>query len=142
MKQMQDGDGGIRSATWVAGVLLGFLGAFVDFYSGYLVLSRSQMVNEMGMMEGYTSTGLAWGVGVIILGLLLAITSIALLLHFGMNRMGGFGVLMIAYGFAMLFIGVSMYIGLVSMMTGVFSPGLAMLAVGILMIVNGALMRL
>jgi hypothetical protein len=138
---MQTGSNGSRSATWVAGVLLGFAGALLDFYSGYLILAQSQMVNGMGMVEGYTSTGLAWGIGVILLGVVLAVTSIALTLPSQMNRMDDFGTLMVVYGLAMLFIGGSMYLGLTSMMTGVFSPGLAMLAVGVLMIANGALMR-
>lgn len=138
---MQTGVSGIRHATWVVGVLLGFAGAALDFYSGYLILVQSQMVNEMGMIAGYTSAGLAWGIGVISLGIVLAVTSLTYTLPGRMNSMGDFGVLMIVYGFAMLFIGGSMYLGLTAMMTGAIFPASAMLALGILMIANGALMR-
>ncbi|HMD78947.1 MAG TPA: hypothetical protein VKF39_03070 [Nitrososphaerales archaeon] len=138
---MQTGFSGIRHATWVVGVLLGFAGAVLDFYAGYLILAQSNMINDMGIFTGYTSTGLAWGIGVVSLGVVLAVTSLASMLPSRMNRMGDFGVLMIVYGFAMLFIGGSMYLGLTAMMTGAVFPASAMLALGILMIANGALMR-
>jgi len=138
---MQTGFSGIRHATWVVGVLLGFAGAVLDFYAGYLILAQSNMINDMGIFTGYTSTGLAWGIGVVSLGVVLAVTSLASMLPSRMNRMGDFGVLMIVYGFAMLFIGGSMYLGLTAIMTGAIFPASAMLALGILMIANGALMR-
>lgn len=138
---MQTGVFGIRRATWVVGVLLGFAGAVLDFYSGYVILAQSWMVNDMGIFTGYTSTGLAWGIGVVSLGVVLAITSMAVMFYGRMNRMGDFGVLMIVYGLAMLFIGGSMYLGIAAMMNGAFFPAFAMLALGILMITNGALMR-
>jgi len=141
MQQLQTGRTGLRTTTWAAGVLLGFAGALLDFYSSYLVLVQAQMVNGMGMVEGYTSTGLTWGIGLAFLGVVLFVSSVALVLPSRMNRMGDFGALMVVYGFAMLFVGSSMYLGLTSMMSGVFSPALAMLAVGVLMIANGTLMR-
>ena len=131
---------GLRSATWVAGVLLGFVGAIIDFYSTYLILNQSQTVNEMGMAAGYTSAGLAWGIGIAVLGVVLVVTSAALLFPLRMNRMGDFGILMVVYGLAMLFIGSSMYLGVASMMSGALIPAVYMLAVGALMIANGALM--
>jgi hypothetical protein len=141
MQQMQNSGTRLRPVEWFAGVLLGFAGAFLDFYSGYQVLLQSQTVNGMGIMEGYTWAGLAWGIGVILLGVVLLVTSIALAQSSRMNRMGDFGVLMTVYGLAMLFVGGSMYFGLATTMAGAFSPGPAMLAVGALMIANGALMR-
>jgi len=141
MQQLQPGRTGLHTTAWATGVLLGFAGALLDFYSGYLILVQAQMVNGMGMVEGYTSTGLTWGIGLAFLGVVLFVSSVALVLPSRMNRMGDFGALMVVYGFAMLFIGSSMYLGLTSMMSGVFSPALAMLAVGVLMIANGTLMR-
>jgi hypothetical protein len=138
---MQTGVSGIRHATWAVGVLLSFAGAVLDFYSGYAILAQSNMINDMGIFTGYTSTGLAWGIGVVSLGVVLAVTSLAFMLPSRMKRMGDFGVLMIVYGFAMLFIGSSMYLGLTATMNGAFFPASAMLALGILMIANGALMR-
>ena len=130
-----------RSIAWVAGILLGFSGAFMDNYSGQQILGQSQTINDMGVMEGYTPAGFAWGVGLILLAVVLGVTSVALLFRFRMTRMSDYGVLMVVYGLAMVFIGGSMYLGVVSMMTGVFTSALAMLIVGALMIANGILMR-
>ncbi len=95
----------------------------------------------MGTLFVSNWTALIWGVGILALGVVLAVTSAALVFGSGSKRMKDFGLLMVVYGFAMLFIGGSMLLGLTSMIGGVFIPGAAMLVVGVLMIANGALMR-
>jgi hypothetical protein len=121
------------------GVLVGFAGAALDFYSGYLLLAQSPGSGEMGVLESNWAA-LIWGVGVGALGVVLAVTSAALVFGSGQRRMKDFGALMIVYGLAMLFIGGAMYSGVASQMVGNVVPGIGMLAVGVLMVANGALM--
>ena len=120
--------------------MLAVAGSLLDFYSGYQILAQST-TNEMGMVVmQYTSSGLLWGVGVIVLGAALVITAFAEVSSFGMRRMGTFGTLMVAYGIIMLFVGVSMFRGVTPMMQGITLSGLGMLAVGPLMVFNGVIM--
>ncbi|HZW84855.1 MAG TPA: hypothetical protein VFE91_03000 [Nitrososphaerales archaeon] len=120
----------------VLGVVLGLAGALLDFYSGYLILTQS----GMGGMLGGTVTGLAWGVGISVLGVMLLVTAVASTMPVGRQRMKAFGGMMLLYGFVMLLIGASMYSGVTPMMTGATTSGVGMLAVGALMIANGAMM--
>lgn len=125
------------------GVFLGLAGALLDFYSGYQILTASAMMtNEMGMtVTQYTPSGLAWGVGLSALGVMLLVTAIATVTSLGMRHMKSIGALMILYGVIMLVIGVSMYSEVAPMMGGAALSGPGMLVVGALMVVNGAVMR-
>jgi hypothetical protein len=133
---------GLRSLSSVGlfGVFLAVAGSILDFYSGYQILAQSS-TNDVGMVVmQYTSSGLVWGVGIIILGAALVITAPAVVSSFGMHRMKTFGTLMVAYGIIMLFVGISMYRGITPMMQGNIISGLGMLVVGPLMVFNGAIM--
>ncbi|HEV2137802.1 MAG TPA: hypothetical protein VGR53_03090 [Nitrososphaerales archaeon] len=128
------------SGVGLFGVFLAVAGSILDFYSGYQILAQST-TNDMGVVVmQYTSSGLAWGVGIIILGAALVITAPAVVSSFGMRRMRTFGTLMVAYGIIMLFVGISMYRGVTPMMQGITFSGLGMLVVGPLMVFNGAIM--
>lgn len=137
---MRGGGKGRRSFAWGGGVFLGFAGAILDFFSSYLILAQST-ASEMGTMAGPSSSGIIWGIGIATLGVLLAVTSFALVLPVSGARMGEFGALMVAYGLVMLFIGASMYSGITAMANGALFPAVAMFVFGTLMIVNGVLMR-
>jgi hypothetical protein len=128
------------SGVGVLGVFLALAGSALDFYSGYQILAQSS-TGEMGMLAmQYTGSALAWGVGIILLGVALVITAPAVASSFGMRRMRTFGTLMVGYGIIMLFIGISMYGGITPMMQGITISGLGMLVVGPLMVFNGAVM--
>jgi hypothetical protein len=128
------------SSIGLIGVFLAVVGSILDFYSGYQILAQSS-TNDMGMVVmQYTSSGLVWGIGIIILGVVLVITAPAVVSSFGMHRMNTFGTLMMAYGIIMLVIGISMYRGVTPMMQGFTISGLGMLVVGPLMVFNGAIM--
>ena len=118
------------------GVFLGFVGALLDFYSGYLILTQS----TVGGVIGGNATSLAWGVGVFVLGVVLLVTAVASTRPVGKQRMQTFGGMMALYGVVMLLIGASMYSGVTPMMTGATLSGMGMLAVGALMLANGAAM--
>jgi hypothetical protein len=126
----------------LAGFILGLAGAFLDFSSGYLILTQSKMsVDTMGvMMTEYNSTSLAWGIGLAALGALLIATSFASVSSLGIARMRIFGVLMMVYGAIMLLIGETMYSGMAPIMEGSFLSSVGMLLVGTLMLLNGFLM--
>lgn len=113
----------------VAGFVLGLAGAVLDFYSGY------QLTTQPGMM----GAAQVWGIGVLLLGTVLAVTTLASLPG-GSRRMKDFGGLMVVFGFAMLFIGVAMYLGYTSMMQAAVPSGVGMMVVGALMVANGTLM--
>lgn len=122
------------------GMVLGFAGALLDFYSGYLLLTSSSMdTSDMGMIAQSNASGLVWGIGIAALGVVLAVTALATrsLMRTRMRDLGG---LMMVYGVAMLFIGTSMYAGITSMTQGALFPSLGMFVVGALMIVNGVMM--
>jgi hypothetical protein len=128
------------SGVGLFGVFLAVAGSILDFYSGYQILAQSA-TNEMGtVVMQYTSSGLVWGVGIIILGAVLVITAPAVVSSFGMRRMRTIGTLMVAYGIIMLFVGISMYRGITPMMQGITLSGLGMLVIGPLMVFNGAIM--
>jgi len=128
------------SGVGLFGIFLAVAGSILDFYSGYQILAQST-TNDMGMVVmQYTSSGLVWGVGIIILGAVLVITAPAVASSFGMHRMRTFGTLMVAYGIIMLFVGISMYRGVTPMMQGITLSGLGMMVVGPLMVFNGAIM--
>jgi hypothetical protein len=131
--------GAVRSNTRALGVILGFAGALLDFYSGYLLLTNTGMAAS-GMGTGtLDSTGLVWGTGIVALGVVLAITAAASLSSM-QARMKDLGALMAVYGLVMLFVGGSMAAGLTSMAQGAIIPALGMLGIGMLMIANGAMM--
>lgn len=123
------------------GIMLGFVGAALDFFSGYVLLQASVNFVNGGMgLATQGTTGTVWGIGVVALGLVLLATTIAALIPSGIPKMGDFGSLMIVYGIAMLFIGAFMVSGFSSPMGNSVLSGLGMLSVGILMLVNGTLM--
>ena len=128
--------------TTLAGFILGFSGAFLDFSSGYLILTQSSMtIDTMGVsMTEYNYSTLAWGIGVSSLGAVLIVTAIVSVSSFGKTRMGVFGFLMILYGVVMLLIGESMYSGIAPLMEGSFLSSVGMFAVGAIMVLNGVLM--
>lgn len=126
---MNEGRTGHRG-TMIFGTFLGFAGALLDFYSGYQLLSQPSM----------SSAPEVWGFGILSLGAVLAVTTLASAYSPWTDRMAEFGSLMVVYGLVMLFIGSAMYSGLISMLQGGFFSGLAMIAVGALMILNGGWM--
>ena len=113
------------------GVFLGSAGALLDFYSGYQLLTQ-------GGMAGPSD---AWGAGILLLGVVLAVTALAMAYPSWTDLMADFGSLMLVYGAVMLFIGGMMYSGRISMMQGGVESGIGMVMVGALMLVNGAWMR-
>jgi hypothetical protein len=131
------------------GLILGLVGALLDFTTGYFILERGVMrittMNGMGQtMTEYNSSVLAWGIGVLVLGAMVLITALASLSSLGMRRMNLFGALMIVYGMAMLFVGGAMLTGLAPMtMTEGYTllSSLGMLVVGALMLLNGFMMN-
>lgn len=130
----------MRGPLFLFGTALGVVGALLDFSTGYYVLSQSYgVMDSMGTMVGYDPAGVAWGVGLLLLGLVLTATVVASAFRSRL-RMTTEGKLMAVYGAAMIFIGASMYLGFAPMMGGSSLSGFAMLGVGILMIANGALM--
>jgi len=135
--------GVVRYYPRVLGVVLGFAGALLDFYSGYLLLTNSGMgTSDMGIDNLITqdnSIGLVWGTGVVALGVVLALTAMASL-SLAQTRMKDLGALMVVYGLAMLFVGGSMDAGITSMAQGTLFPALGMLGVGVLMAANGMMM--
>lgn len=122
------------------GIAIGIVGAILDFYSGYQINAQS-MSTASDMATGSVSPGLAWGVGIIALGVVLLVTSVGSAVLPNAVKMKDLGALMIVYGLTMLFIGASMYSGLAPMMNGALFPAIGMLVVGALMIANGAFMR-
>ena len=122
----------------LVGVVLGVLGAALDFYSAYRLAAPE--ISTMGGMPAYSSSGTAWGVGLAALGVLLLVTAAAGASSLGEGRMGLFGGLMVAFGSIMLLVGAAMGLGVSpSMQTAAFA-GLGMLAVGVLMVANGSVM--
>lgn len=120
-------------------MVLGLIGAALDFYAGFLLFSQSMSPsNDMAMND---SAALAWGGGITAIGVVLAVTSVASLASGRSRNMKDLGALMLVYGSVMLFIGASMYLGLTSMTAGALLPALGMLVVGALMVLNGAAMR-
>ena len=113
------------------GLLLGFAGALLDFYSGYLLLAQ----------QGMSSAPEVWGAGILCLGAVLAVTALASVYPPWMGMMAEFGSLMIVYGLVMLFIGGSMLSGFISMMQGGTLSGIGMIVVGAFMLANGGWMR-
>jgi hypothetical protein len=124
----------------MSGFALGVVGAILDFYSGYLVLGQSS-TNDMGMVVVQSSSALAWGVGLFILGALLAITAFASVTSLGVRIGKSFGALMAVYGIIMLAIGGFMYSGFAAMMGGALVPSLGMISIGALMVLEGLVMR-
>jgi len=143
MMQGEMSSGVARYDSRVLGVILGFAGALLDFYSGYLLLTNSGMgASDMGidtLIAQNNSIGLVWGVGVVALGVVLAVTALASLSP-AKTRMKDLGALMVVYGLAMLFVGGSMDAGITSMAQGALFPALGMLGIGALMIANGTMM--
>lgn len=128
MMNQNSGERAGAGGAFVFGVVLGFVGSALDFYSGYTLAAQP------GMMMAAQD----WGFGIILLGVLLTVTTLASLL--GGPRRRYFGALMVAFGVAMLFVGISMYSGYTPMMQGAMLSGVGMVVVGALMAVNGALM--
>lgn len=129
--------------TSAFGFILGLAGAFLDLLSGYLILSNSMMpANDMNIMiPTYSSTGLAWSIGLFALGALLLVSVLVSSTNTGMSHMGLVGGLMILYGFVMMLIGGAMLFRVTPMMSDYLSSSTGMFVVGALMIVNGSFMR-
>jgi hypothetical protein len=119
----------------VVGLVLAVLGAALDFYSSYQIVSYP----TMGMMEP-SQSATVWGVGLATLGVLLLITAIAGVTSFAVGRMALLGALMTLYGILMLFLGIAMDFGVSPAMQTATLAGVGMLAIGVLMVVNGYMM--
>lgn len=133
--------GATRYETGLFGMVFGLAGALLDFYSGYLLLTHTGMDEpSMGVITANSASGSVWGVGVVALGVVLAVTAFVTLLSMA-TRMRDLGALMLVYGAAMLFIGASMYAGITSMAQGAIFPASGMFLVGALMLANGVMMR-
>jgi hypothetical protein len=127
------------------GVVLGLVGAFLDFSSGYFFLTQSMVSSiDMGVITNtYNSSALAWGIGIFAFGLVLVITALPIISRTNMTRMPLIGTLMIFYGIAMLFIGASMFSGFAPLLMSTelsFLLSFGMFAIGILMVMNGVMM--
>lgn len=131
---MDGGSGGPRG-TAVAGLVLAVLGAALDLYSSYRVVSYP----TTGMMVS-SQPAAAWGVGLASLGVLLLATAAAGASSLGVRHMAFFGALMTIYGVVMLFLGVAMDSGISPGMQTAALAGAGMLLVGALMAVNGLMM--
>ena len=138
---MQDSALGGRSGSGIAGIILGSVGALLDFYSGYLLISGPGMQAAMTGAAQSNAVGLIWGVGVSSLGVVVAASTIAVALPAWAHLRRDLGALMAVYGAAMLFFGGAMYLGATPMMQGGLLSGLGMLAVGALMLINSVSMR-
>ena len=133
--------GGLKGLGLI-GSIIGFAGTLLDFYSGYMILTGSgMMTNGMGMASQRNNAGLVWGIGILLLGVVLAVTALAIVPGRGAPPMKDVGALMVVYGIVMLFIGGSMILKFAPMAQGMFLPGSAMVIVGVLMVVNGSVMR-
>jgi hypothetical protein len=125
---------GLTNAILV-GLVLAILGAALDFYSSYQIMSYP----TAGMMES-SQPATAWEVGLASLGVLLVITAVVGISPLRAGRMALFGALMTIYGVLMLFLGAAMDSGISPAMQTATVAGLGMLAVGVLMVVNGLMM--
>jgi hypothetical protein len=119
----------------VASLVVSVLGAALDFYSSYRILSYP----TMGMMEP-SQSATVWGVGLASLGVVLLVTASAGVSSFGVGRMALLGALMAIYGVLMFFLGAAMDLGVSPGMQTAMLAGVGMLAVGVLMVVNGYMM--
>jgi len=130
-------EGKARWPTNVAlvGSVLAILGAALDFYSSYQIMSYP----TTGMMES-SQAATVWGVGLASLGVLLLIMAVAGVSSLGAGRMALFGTLMTVYGVLMLFLGAAMDFGVSPAMQMASLTGLGMLVVGAVMMVNGFMM--
>jgi hypothetical protein len=143
LETSRSGASGDMRGPAIAGLVLGVVGALLDFYAAYSIISQSAATGEaMGVMvTQYSPYGLAWGAAVLVLGALVAASAVLGVTSLGMRRMGMMGTLMAAYGVAMLLVGAAMSSGAVQMMGGALASGIGMLVVGALMVANGAWMR-
>jgi hypothetical protein len=135
----------LNNSLLVSGFVLGIAGAVLDFYSGSTFLSLSMSTTTMmGVTTThYNTVAQDWGIFLLGLGGVLAITSTLNLTTFGMKQMRLFGALMMGYGVVMLVVGVLMYSGVTPVMAQQFTTlisGLGMFGVGALMVVNGVFM--
>lgn len=140
------GHGGvvIHSASALFGLVLGIVGASLDFYSGYQLIAGSAQSSALPSSVGmpavqYVAAGLPWGAGIAILGVMVAFSSVASVSMFGAAHMRTFGVLMVVYGLLMVLVGFAMG-GLASAMGTESLSGFGMLLVGGLMAINGFMM--
>ncbi|MDG6937668.1 MAG: hypothetical protein JRN16_05175 [Nitrososphaerota archaeon] len=143
---LRGGYGGvvIHSVSALFGLILGLVGASLDFYSGYQLIAGSAQSSALPSGVGmpavqYVNSGLPWGAGVAALGVLVASTSVASVSVFGAAHMRAFGALMVVYGLLMVLVGFAMG-GLASAMGPESLSGFGMLLVGGLMAINGFMM--
>lgn len=121
----------------LVGLALALIGAALDFYSSYEIMSYPAMM--VGMAEG-TLSATIWGVGLAALGVLLVATAAASFSSFGADRMALFGGMMVVYGVVMLLVGATMDAMISPAMQTASLTGLGMLVVGAVMVVNGSMM--
>ena len=126
------------------GFVLGLVGASLDLYSGYQLMSgpaqNSMPIPNAGMLTvQYVGSGFPLGVGIATLGVLVFASAVASISAFGASHMKAFGALMIVYGLLMLLTGSSMG-GMASAMGSESLLGFGMLLVGGLMTINGFMM--
>jgi uncharacterized membrane protein YhaH (DUF805 family) len=93
------------------------------------------------MVAQSNGTELVWGAGILVLGVVLTIVTLAIPLSVGTRRIDDFGVLMMVYEVAMLFVGASTYLENTSMVQGTLLSAVSMFVVGTLMVANGTIMR-
>lgn len=126
----------IRSAAALFGFVLGLVGGLLDFYSAYQFIAGGMGGSAMQ----YTSSGMAWGAGVAVLGVVVVTSAAVSVTPFGAEHMRAFGALMVAYGVLMLAVGFGMGGGTVSAMDPGSQTGFGMIMVGGLMAINGFMM--
>lgn len=126
------------------GFVLGLVGASLDLYSGYQLMSEPAQnfmsIPNAGMLTvQYIGSGFPLGVGIATLGVLVFASAVASISTLGAAHMRVFGALMIVYGLFMLLTGSSMG-GMASAMGPGSLLGFGMLLVGGLMAINGFMM--
>ena len=126
----------------LVGLVLGLVGALLDFYSAYQALSYQSGTAPGSVMPMVQNPPpeIVWGVAMAALGAAVLVTALAGVSRLGVGHMSAFGSLMAAYGALMLIIGAAMILGATPMVQSASFAGLAMLAVGTLMTINGVLM--
>jgi hypothetical protein len=135
----------LNNSLLVSGFVLGVAGAVLDFYSGSTFLSLSMSTTTMmGVTTThYNTIAQDWGIFLLGLGGVLAITAVLNATSLGMKQMKLFGGLMMSYGVVMLVVGALMYSGVTPVMAQQFTTlisGFGMFGMGVLMVVNGVFM--
>jgi hypothetical protein len=137
----------LNKSLLVSGLVLGIIGAILDFYSGSAFLSMSMSTTTMmGVTTThYNGSAQYWGIFLLFLGIALLLTAGISITSYGLRQMALFGMLMMGFGVVMFAVGALMYSGITPMMpqqSTTLVSSLGMFGVGALMLVNGSFMAM